>query len=138
MTRKLAFLLIDANIIIEAFRLGVWEALAKHCDIYLPEVMLTEALYYFDSTETRHPINLNPYCQSGAVTVVASNSPLPGRSSTASILFIGTRSTTGRRRLSHTSLNRMRAGDSAPPTRSFSESLVTPIALSRDYHSSYF
>jgi len=35
MAKRLAFLLIDANIIIEAFRLGVWEALVKNCDIYL-------------------------------------------------------------------------------------------------------
>lgn len=70
MTKRLAFLLIDANIIIEAFRLGVWDALVSHCDIYLPEVMLTEALYYIDSTQTRHPINLDPYSQSGAVTVI--------------------------------------------------------------------
>ncbi len=32
--------------------------------------MLTEALYYVDSAQTRHQINLNPYCESGAVTLV--------------------------------------------------------------------
>ena len=70
MTKRLAFLLIDANIIIEAFRLGICEALVKHYDIYFPEVMLTEALYYTDCDQTRRQINLRPYCQSGAVTVV--------------------------------------------------------------------
>ncbi len=70
MTKKLAFLLIDANIIIEAFRLGVWDALVSRCDIYFPEVMLAEALYYTDPADTRHRIDLDPYCESGQIAVL--------------------------------------------------------------------
>ena len=43
MTKRLSFLLLDANIIIELWRLGLWSKLVELCDIHVGKTVVGEA-----------------------------------------------------------------------------------------------
>ncbi|GAB4462974.1 MAG: hypothetical protein OHK0029_30830 [Armatimonadaceae bacterium] len=66
---KFSLLLVDANIIIELFRLGIWETFITRCDVHLSETVLNEARFYEDDDGQEHSINLAQYQGSGAITV---------------------------------------------------------------------
>jgi hypothetical protein len=38
--KKFSFLLLDANIVIELFRLGLWEKITDICDIHIAETVV--------------------------------------------------------------------------------------------------
>jgi hypothetical protein len=47
--KRFKFLLLDANIVIKLFSLGLWDALVKQCEIYLAERVIGESDYFEDS-----------------------------------------------------------------------------------------
>lgn len=70
MAKKFRLLLLDANVVIEAFRMGFWDNLVERCDIYLARTIVeTEAHFYEDDDGVRHDFELAPYEASGAITV---------------------------------------------------------------------
>jgi hypothetical protein len=52
-TKRLSFLLLDANIIIELWRLGLWCRLVELCDIHVGKTVVGEADY--DCLQGTHP-----------------------------------------------------------------------------------
>lgn len=59
MTKRLSFLLLDANIIIELFRLGLWSKLVELCDIHVGKTVVAEANFYEDAGGNRVDIDLS-------------------------------------------------------------------------------
>jgi hypothetical protein len=66
---KFRLLLVDANIIIELFRLGVWEKFLLQCEVHLSKTVLKESHFYEDANDQRQPIDLEPFRVSGQITV---------------------------------------------------------------------
>ncbi len=75
MTEKPRWFLLDANIVIEAFRLELWERLVERCRIHLPRTVVEESEFFEDQAGERHPIDLAPWISAGAIVVV--EAPLP-------------------------------------------------------------
>lgn len=67
--KRFKCLLLDANVVIKLFSLGLWDAIAKQCEIHLSEIVIREADYYEDSEGRRQDINLAPYIESGRVQI---------------------------------------------------------------------
>jgi len=70
MPRRLACLLLDANVIIETFRLGLWPLLVGRCDVYVPRTVLEESLYYIGDDGRHYAIDLLPDITAGRVSLV--------------------------------------------------------------------
>lgn len=68
---KFRLLLVDANIIIELFRLDIWETFISRCDVHLSETILQESHFYEDDDGEQHSIKLEPYRASGQITIHA-------------------------------------------------------------------
>src|SRR5262245_36869980 len=69
MTKRLSFLLLDANVVIHLFKLGIWERLIAECDIHLARTVVGEAHFYVDDEGQRHDFDLTIYEANGSVTV---------------------------------------------------------------------
>jgi hypothetical protein len=54
----LSFLLLDANIIIELWRLGLWSKLVELCDVHVGKTVVGEADFFLDASGNRVDINL--------------------------------------------------------------------------------
>ena len=67
--KKFRLLLLDANIVIELFRRRLWDAFLRQCDVHLAETVKNEAVFWEDENGEKHPINLDDYQTSGAITV---------------------------------------------------------------------
>jgi len=67
--KKLDFLLLDANVVIELFRLGLWEKITDICDIHLAETVIDESEYYIDEHNEKAPISRNEIEAHGKVTI---------------------------------------------------------------------
>ena len=65
--KKFRFLLLDANVVIELFRLGIWDRVVDRCDIHLGETVKREVQYWQDDEGERHDIDLTPYEDSGRI-----------------------------------------------------------------------
>jgi len=70
MTKKFRLLLLDANIVIELFRLGIWGNLVDVCDIHLSRIVADrEAQFFRDEDGQRHDFDLTPYEEAGQINV---------------------------------------------------------------------
>ena len=70
MMKKLRLLLLDACVVIELFRLGLWNRLVDACDIHLSQtVAKSEAQFYFDDQGDMHLTNLASDISHGRITV---------------------------------------------------------------------
>ncbi|MCD4825790.1 MAG: hypothetical protein K8S55_14450 [Phycisphaerae bacterium] len=68
--KKFQLLLLDANIVIELFRLGIWEKVIDSCDIHLARsVAEDEAHFYLDEYGQRQDFDLKPYADNGRITI---------------------------------------------------------------------
>jgi len=62
-------LLLDADVVIYIFSLGIWEDIIERCDIHLARTVLEEAHFYEDGEGTRHDFSLSSYVDSGRISV---------------------------------------------------------------------
>ena len=69
MASRSRLLLFDTGIIIQAFRLGIWDALVSHYHIITSEIVVEEAKFFIDDSGVRHIIELLPYVVSKAIQV---------------------------------------------------------------------
>lgn len=69
MAKKLRLLLLDANIIIELFRLGLWDQFLECCDVHLARTVVAESRFYEDDEGRLHGIDLLPFETRGQLTV---------------------------------------------------------------------
>ncbi|MEK7468650.1 MAG: hypothetical protein AAB074_14665 [Planctomycetota bacterium] len=70
MAKKFRFLLLDADVLIELWRRGVWKHLLTLCDVTIVETVRHEARFFEDAEGSRHDIDLDPDIASGDVKVV--------------------------------------------------------------------
>jgi hypothetical protein len=46
MMKKFKLLLLDANVVIQAFKLGLWAKLIERCDVWLAATVVQEAAFF--------------------------------------------------------------------------------------------
>ena len=59
--KKFKLLILDANIIIELYRLDIWDAFIKNCDVHLAESVIDEAQFYVNNKDEKIDIDLQKY-----------------------------------------------------------------------------
>jgi hypothetical protein len=67
--KRLSFLLLDANIIIELWRLGLWSKLVELCDIHVGKTVVGEADFFLDTSGNRVAIDLSADISSQRIQV---------------------------------------------------------------------
>ena len=72
-TRKLGYVLLDANVIIEAYALDVWNKLLDKIKAVVPSSVVQDEAFYFDKKKSgkRLAIDLNKFIDSGRILEVA-------------------------------------------------------------------
>ena len=70
MAKKFRLLLLDANIVIELFHMGIWDRVLECCDVHLSRtIATTEAHFYEDDEGQRHDFDLSGHEASGEIAV---------------------------------------------------------------------
>ena len=70
-TKKFRLLLLDANVVIYLFEVGLWDKLVDRCEVLLSRIVAErEAQFYEDDDGEKHYFELQPDIISGRVTVV--------------------------------------------------------------------
>jgi hypothetical protein len=72
--KRFKCLLLDANVVIKIFSLGLWNALVKQYELHLSEIVVGESDYYEDSSGARQNIDLEPFIATGEVQVFSHSS----------------------------------------------------------------
>jgi len=67
--KRLHLLLLDANIVIYLFKLGLWEKVVDLCEVHISEIVKSECRFYEDVTGKRCTIDLTPMIANGDVKV---------------------------------------------------------------------
>ncbi len=67
--KKFRLLLLDANIVIEISRHGLWPQVIDRCEIRLSQTVIEESRFFEDANGDRQPIDLQPYIDSQALNV---------------------------------------------------------------------
>ena len=67
--KKFRLLLLDANVVIEIARHGLWDQMVARCDVHLAQTVLDEAQFYEDDQGDKHYIDLAPFISANAITV---------------------------------------------------------------------
>ena len=70
---KSRYVILDANVVIDAHRLGFWTALVTQYKISITETILNEVQFYEDDAGEKHAIDLRASAQSGAIDVLAAS-----------------------------------------------------------------
>jgi len=66
--------LLDANVIIEAYELGVWDKLQQRTEIFVPTIVVQEEALFFLEGEIPQPIQLKRLIAEGRVKEIAATS----------------------------------------------------------------
>jgi len=70
MTKRFKLFLLDANVVIELFRQGIWDTVVEKCDVYLSRTVAEiEAHFYETDDGRRHDFDLMPYIRENNITV---------------------------------------------------------------------
>lgn len=70
MTKKFNLLLLDANVVIQLFELGIWDQLIENTEVHLAKTIVDkEAHFYEDDRGNRHDCALKTYINSGKIKV---------------------------------------------------------------------
>lgn len=67
--KKFRLLLLDANVVIEISRHGLWDQIIARCDIHLARTVVDEAHFFVDDKGDRQIIDLSAHIDSKAITV---------------------------------------------------------------------
>jgi len=57
--KKFKLLLLDANVVIQVFKLGLWARLVDRCDVWLAATVVQEAAFFTSEEGTPHTIDLS-------------------------------------------------------------------------------
>lgn len=66
---RFRLLLLDANVVIYLFQLGLWDRVVECCDVHLAETVVEESDFYDSVDGVRHRIDLTEYIRSRAISV---------------------------------------------------------------------
>ena len=69
MVKKFRLLLLDANVVIEISRQGLWDQVVARCEIHLAQTVLDESQFFDDDQGERHYIDLAPYVSAKSINV---------------------------------------------------------------------
>jgi hypothetical protein len=72
--KRFKCLLLDANVVIKLFSLGLCDALVKQCEIHLSEIVVTESNFFEDSEGNRHDIDLAAHIRHGQIQIFSHKS----------------------------------------------------------------
>ena len=68
--KKSRLLLLDADVVIQLFKLGIWERVIEVYDVHLARIVAEdEAHFYIDDEGLRQHYDLTPYIEAGRITV---------------------------------------------------------------------
>lgn len=67
--KKLRLLLLDANVIIELFRRGIWDTIVERCEIVLAQSVVDESQFYDTDIGERKYIDLADYIRKNKISV---------------------------------------------------------------------
>jgi hypothetical protein len=65
--KRWSSLLLDANVIIELFKQGIWDRVVAECDIYAAETVVGEAHFFEDDAGVRHDFDLGASIADGRI-----------------------------------------------------------------------
>jgi hypothetical protein len=68
--KKFELLLLDANVVIYLFDLGIWEKLVEKCNVHLSRTVAEQEALFHETEEGRCPIDLRAQIDSGRITIV--------------------------------------------------------------------
>jgi hypothetical protein len=68
--KKFKLLLLDANVVIELFRLGIWDDVVERCDVHLARTVAEDEAHFFEDDDgQRRDFDLQPYINASKITV---------------------------------------------------------------------
>lgn len=68
--KRFRWLLLDANVVIELFRQGIWDRVVGLCDISLSRTVAEQEAHFFEDDEgERRDFDLRPYAEDGRIRV---------------------------------------------------------------------
>ena len=65
--KKTRLLLIDTNVVIYLFELGIWDKFVESCDVHMEKTIIEQCKYYEDDNGDRKPIDLSAYVKRGNI-----------------------------------------------------------------------
>jgi len=68
--KKLRLLLLDANVVIELFELGLWDTVIEKCEIILSRTVAENEVKFFCKNGLQEDIDLSSYAKQGSITIV--------------------------------------------------------------------
>jgi hypothetical protein len=71
--KQLKCVLLDANIVIKLFELGLWDQIIECWDIYLSRRVVEQEADYYDAGETQEKIDFAPYIDTNKITIIDVN-----------------------------------------------------------------
>lgn len=69
--KRFPCLVLDANIVIQLFQLGLWDAVVERCELILADSVVDEADFFVDSKGVERAIDLQPDVAAGRIRVIA-------------------------------------------------------------------
>jgi len=69
--KRFPCLVLDANIVIQLFQLGLWDDVVERCELILVESVVEESDFFVDSNDVEHGIDLQPDVGGGRIRVIA-------------------------------------------------------------------
>ena len=76
--KRWSSLLLDANVIIELFKQGIWDRVVAECDIYAAETVVGEAHFFEDDAGVRHDFDLGAWLKAAEDVASVSVTLPPG------------------------------------------------------------
>jgi hypothetical protein len=68
--KRSRLVLLDANVVIELFRLGIWDEVVARCDVHLARTVVEDEAHFFVADDgQRHDFDLRPYINTNKITV---------------------------------------------------------------------
>ncbi len=71
MTSKYQIILCDSCVVIELFRLNLWEQIISSFEITVSSTIVNEVTFYRDNQQNKHPINLRKYIISKKINKIS-------------------------------------------------------------------
>ena len=68
--KKLRSLLLDANVVIKLFELGVWDCVVENCEILLSRTVAETEVEFYEKDELQERIDLSRYVNQNLITIV--------------------------------------------------------------------
>jgi hypothetical protein len=66
--KKFKLLLLDADVVIYLFSLGIWDEVVERCDVHLAKTVIDEEAHFYETEDgERYDFELRPYADAGRI-----------------------------------------------------------------------